>query len=241
MLVRLDKILVNNGIAASRARAQDMINSGKISIRNQIITNPKREFENDIEINVISPDIPWVSRAALKLVRALEEFKINPKDKVCLDIGASTGGFTQVLLSNGAKHVYAIDVGRYQFHNSLQSDERITVREGTHIKDVQISDFIDVPSLIVIDISFISLEKVLPKASELLSSHGDIVALIKPQFEVGKENVGKGIIKDPILHKSVCDKISELGKSLGFTVIGPINSPIEGGDGNLEFLIHFKR
>lgn len=241
MLTRLDKILVNNSIAVSRARAQNMIISGKISIRNQIITNPKREFEDDIHIDVISPDIPWVGRAALKLLRAIEEFKINPNRKICLDIGASTGGFTQVLLSKGAKHVYAVDVGKYQFHSSLINDSRITVREGTHIKDVNKSDFIEDPSLIVIDISFISLEKVLPKASELLSTHGDIIALIKPQFEVGKENVGKGIVRDPVLHKSVCDKISEIGKSLGFEVFGPINSPIEGGDGNIEFLIHLKK
>lgn len=241
MLTRLDKILVNNGIAVSRARAQNMILAGKISIRNQIITNPKREFEDDIFVDVISPDIPWVSRSALKLIRAIDEFRVDPNNKICLDIGASTGGFTQVLLSKGAKHVYSIDVGRDQFHKSLVDDDKITVREGTHIKDVEKSDFSEAPSLIVIDISFISLEKVLPKASELLNTHGDIIALIKPQFEVGKQNVGKGIVRDPVLHKSVCEKISEMGKSLGFQVEGPINSPIEGGDGNIEFLIHLKK
>ncbi len=241
MLVRLDKILVNTGIAASRARAQDMITSGKISVRNQVITNTKREFEHNIEIVVLSPDIPWVSRAALKLVRALHEFKIDVKDKVALDIGASTGGFTQVLLENGAKHVYAIDVGRYQMHDSLNYDSRITSREGVHIKDVEIEDFETLPSLIVIDVSFISLDKVLPKASELLAKKGDIIALIKPQFEVGKENIGKGIVKDPALHEMVKNKIVDLAKSLKFKIEGPIDSPIEGGDGNIEFLIHLYR
>lgn len=241
MLTRLDKIIVSRGIAASRTRARDMILSGKISIRNQVITNPTREFDQSIEIEVLSPDIPWVSRAALKLVRALDEFKVDVKDKIALDIGASTGGFTQVLLERGASHVYAIDVGHYQLHSDLSYDPRVTSREGTHIKDVIKSDFELAPTIIVIDVSFISLEKVLDKASELLDTHGDIVALIKPQFEVGKENIGKGVVKDPELHKAVLEKITNLGRSLKFKINGPIESPIEGGDGNLEFLIHLYR
>lgn len=238
MRERLDKILVDRGFAASRQRAKEMILSGKIKINDNVITNYKREFEDNSNIIAIEEDIPWVSRAALKLVRALEIFNVEVANRVALDIGSSTGGFTQVLIEKGAKHVYAIDVGTNQFHSKLKSIPNITLREGTHIKDVDISDFTLRPSLIVIDVSFISLEKIIPKAKELMTEHGDIIALIKPQFEVGKENIGKGVVKDPELHKQVCEKIISLSDSLGFKHEDVIESPIHGGDGNIEFLIH---
>lgn len=241
MLQRLDKIIVEKGFAPSRARAQSMIAAGKVAVNGQVVTNVKREFTEKDEVIALEADIPWVSRAALKLVRALDEFAVDPKDRIVLDIGASTGGFTEVVLSRGARHVYAIDVGTAQFHDKLLYDERITLREGVHIKDVEVSDFEELPSLIVIDVSFISLTKVLPKAAELLAPHGDIIALIKPQFEVGKENIGKGIVRDPALHKSVQANIVQVCKTLGFETHGPIDSPIEGGDGNIEFLIHLSR
>lgn len=238
MRERLDKILVDRGIAASRQRAKEMILSGKIKINDNVITNYKREFEHNSNVIALEEDIPWVSRAALKLVRALNSFDVNVKDRVALDIGSSTGGFTQVLIENGAKHVYAVDVGTNQFHHKLLDIPNITLREGTHIKDVEVSDFEELPSLVVIDVSFISLEKILPKAKELMTEHGDIIALIKPQFEVGKENVGKGVVKDPELHKMVRDKIIKLSNELGFKHEDIIESPIQGGDGNTEFLIH---
>lgn len=241
MPIRLDKLVVDRGFAPSRTRAQAMIEAGKISVNGTVILNTSRGFAHDAEIVALVPDIPWVSRAALKLVRALDAFAVDPKDRIALDIGASTGGFTEVLLSLGAKHVYAVDVGTSQMHDKLLYDDRITVREGVHIRDVKSEDFAEAPSLIVIDVSFISLTIVLPIAAQLLAKKGDIVALIKPQFEVGKENIGKGVVRDPVLHASVRDRIATLGKELGFKVHGPIDSPIEGGDGNIEFLIHLSR
>lgn len=241
MPIRLDKLVVDRGFAPSRTRAQAMIEAGKISVNGVVVLNTSRGFAHDAEIVALEPDIPWVSRAALKLVRALDAFAVDPKDRIALDIGASTGGFTEVLLSRGAKHVYAIDVGTSQMHDKLLYDDRITVREGVHIRDVKSEDFAEAPALIVIDVSFISLSIVLPIAAQLLAPKGDIVALIKPQFEVGKENIGKGVVRDPELHKAVRERIALLGKELGFKVHGPIDSPIEGGDGNIEFLIHLSR
>ncbi len=241
MQTRLDKLVVENGIAPSRARAQAMIESGKITVNDIVVVNSSRMFSEGDMVRALTPDIPWVSRAALKLIHALDHFALDPNGRIALDIGASTGGFTEVLLERGAKHVYAIDVGTNQMHERLINDDRITLREGVHIRDVKREDFDELPSLIVIDVSFISLTKVLPLAQELLAPHGDVVALIKPQFEVGKEHIGKGVVRDPTLHAEVCDRIVGLSQDLGFIVQGPIESPIEGGDGNVEFLIHLSR
>jgi 23S rRNA (cytidine1920-2'-O)/16S rRNA (cytidine1409-2'-O)-methyltransferase len=238
---RLDKILVDRGLAQSRARAQALIESGKVRVGGTIYTASKKPVSANETIELLEEDIPWVSRAALKLIAALDNFHVDPTGRVVLDIGSSTGGFTEVCLSRGADTVYAIDVGRNQMHERLRNDTHVILREGTHINDVTPGEFPEPPSLVVIDVSFISLTKVLGKAAQLLAPKGDIVALIKPQFEVGKENIGKGVVHDAKLRESARDAVVAFARELGFAVEEPILSPIEGSDGNVEYLMHAHR
>lgn len=236
--VRLDKALVLRNLVQSRARAVALIEAGAVAVNGVVIAFPDHLVASLDDVVLLGVDIPWVSRAALKLAHALDEWQIDPKGKVVLDVGASTGGFTEVLLSRGAKKVYALDVGHGQLAEKLANDPRVVNREGTHIKDSSLADFVEPIDMIVVDVSFISLEKVLPKAKELLRTGGTLIALIKPQFEVGKENVGKGIVSDPKLHASVIEHIKTTTTKLGFVVEEVIASPILGGDGNKEFLMH---
>jgi 23S rRNA (cytidine1920-2'-O)/16S rRNA (cytidine1409-2'-O)-methyltransferase len=240
---RADLALVERGLVETRARAQALILGGKVFAGERRIEKPGDTVPVDTELNVRTPDHPWVSRGGLKLVHALDHFAIDPEGKVALDIGASTGGFTDVLLARGAAKVYAVDVGHGQLAWRLRNDERVVVLEKTnarHLTAEQVPEPID---LIVCDASFIGLEVVLPASLALAAERATLVALIKPQFEVGKDQVGKrGVVRDPALHQQVCDRIEAWIASLpGWRVLGITESPITGPEGNKEFLIAAQR
>jgi 23S rRNA (cytidine1920-2'-O)/16S rRNA (cytidine1409-2'-O)-methyltransferase len=239
--MRLDKYLITKGKSTSRQRAKALISEGGVLVNGKIIRKASYEVMNDDVVEVKGREIPWVSRAALKLEKAFVAWDIDVSGLVCVDIGASTGGFTEVLLSHGVKKVYAIDVGHDQLHKKLVQDVRVVNKEGVHIKDVVVEDFNEAIDCIVADVSFISLEKILPKVHTLLSSKGFFVALIKPQFEVGKDGTKKGIVSDPKKHIQVIEQIKNHVCELGFVVEGVIESPICGGDGNKEFLLYARR
>ena len=234
--LRIDRLLVERGLFDSRAKAQDAIAAGLVKANGKVVTKASEEVAADAEIEA-SPAHPYVSRGALKLVAALDHFKFDPKGRVCLDIGASTGGFTQVLLERGAAHVTAVDVGTAQLHPSLRGDPRITSLEQTDIRTFDAARLDPKPDLVVIDVSFISLKQVLPAALKLAGRPAQLIALIKPQFEAGREHLKKGIVRDEAVRQAVCDDIAALLTSLGANVLGVIASPIEGGDGNVEYLI----
>lgn len=237
---RLDKELVSRGLVQSRARAQVLIKEEGVLVNDICVTESDALIKTEDHISLTKADIPWVSRAGLKLEHALEYWYIDPKGKTVLDIGASTGGFTDVLLSRGAAKVYALDVGQGQLVEKLRNDPRVVNMEGTHIHDVSLGDFSSPIEMVVVDVSFISLEKILPKVRELLTE-GVVIALIKPQFEVGRERINKGVVRDQELHKEVLSRIEGEAIRLGFVLEGMIESPILGGDGNKEFLLCAKR
>jgi 23S rRNA (cytidine1920-2'-O)/16S rRNA (cytidine1409-2'-O)-methyltransferase len=180
---------------------------------------------------------PYVSRGGVKLAAALDVFQIDPKDKICLDVGASTGGFTEVLLNRGAAHVYAVDVGHSQLHPTIAGHARVTNLEGTDARSLNADLIPQRADLLVSDVSFISLKLVLPAAVALLKTHAELAVLVKPQFEAGRDHVKKGIVRDEAVHRAVCEDMRAFVASLGFEVMGLIPSPIEGGDGNREFLL----
>jgi 23S rRNA (cytidine1920-2'-O)/16S rRNA (cytidine1409-2'-O)-methyltransferase len=237
---RLDQLLVDRGLAESRARAQALVMSGAVWSGDRRLDKPGQAVAPTIPLEVRGQPHPWVSRGGLKLAHALDAFGIDPRDKIAVDIGASTGGFTDVLLQHGAAKVYAVDVGQGQLAWKLRQDSRVVVRERVNARHLSVTDVADPPQLIVCDASFIGLETVLPAALALASSGAELVALIKPQFEVGKGRVGKGgVVRDPVLHEEVCARISAgLANDMGWTVKGLTPSPILGPEGNKEFLIH---
>ena len=241
--VRVDQLLVARGLAESRAKAQALVMAGQVYSETKRLDKPGKQVDPEIPLEVRGRDHPWVSRGGVKLAHGLKHFAIRAKDRVCLDIGASTGGFTDVLLSEGAAKVYAVDVGRGQLAWKLQKDPRVVVLDETnarHLTCDQVPDGID---LITCDASFIGLATVLPAALALVASGAELVALIKPQFEVGKGRVGKGgIVRDPALHREVCECIqSWLEADMGWSVLGVTESPLAGADGNKEFLIAARR
>lgn len=236
MKSRADQLLVERGLFESRARAQAAIAAGLVTADGTIVRKASAMLADDAEITAEAPH-PYVSRGGLKLAAALDAFGFDPASKTCLDIGASTGGFTDVLLKRGAAHVHAVDVGRDQLHASLRADPRVTSREAQDIRALTPQDFSEPPALAAIDVSFISLKLVLPAAAELLAPRASLVALIKPQFEAGRAALKKGVVRDEAVHERVCAEIVETLGQLGFVVSGPLPSPIEGGDGNREFLI----
>jgi 23S rRNA (cytidine1920-2'-O)/16S rRNA (cytidine1409-2'-O)-methyltransferase len=240
---RLDQVLVERGLMPSRARAQSAIRAGEVSLGGAPVTRPAHLVGDDDEISVSSSVHKYVSRAALKLVHGLDYFDIDVRDKICVDIGASTGGFTQVLLERHAAHVTAIDVGHGQLVPALASNPRVTSIEGLNAKDVTLAHLGTRPDILTCDVSFISLTKALMKTLDLLQERARILVLIKPQFEVGPAHVGKGgIIRDPELHAKVCDNITQwLAARGGWELLGITESPIEGGDGNKEFLMAARR
>lgn len=234
---RLDQTLVTQGLAASRARAQALIKAGVVLVDGTVATKSSTKVSNDVKITVTENPNPWVSRAALKLVHALEVFDLSPEDAVALDVGASTGGFTEILLENGAKHVFALDVGHGQLHESLRDDLRVTNLENTNARNIS-DEMLPPLDWIVTDVSFISLEKALPVPLSFARQGAVLVALVKPQFEVGRENIGKGgIVKDTEAQETIRQRIEAFLADEGWSVTGRATSPIKGGDGNVEFLV----
>jgi len=239
---RLDKILIERGMALSRERARAMIMEGKVLVDGQLIDKPGVRIDIDSKIEVQGEDLKYVSRGGLKLEGALKAFEIDPRDKIVLDVGASTGGFTDCILQNGAKKVYAVDVGYGQLSWKLRKDPRVINLERKNIRYLKREEIEDDIDLILIDTSFISIEKFLPNLLQFLKNEGEILGLIKPQFEVGKGEVGKGgVVRDPNLHRKVIDRISKFSEELGLKVIGVVESPILGPKGNKEFFIYLKR
>ena len=238
--VRADLLLVRRGLAASRERARSMITCGHVSVDGAVMTQPARRLAADIEITVSAPDMPWVSRAALKLLGGLDAFpQIDPTGLHCADIGASTGGFTEVLLSRGAARVVAVDVGHGQLHARLADDPRIESREGVNARALTSDDFTVPPQLIVCDASFISLTKVLPAVMRLAAPAAGLLALVKPQFEVGRAAIGKGgvVRNDKAVRDAVAMVENWLATDMGWHLIGTVPSPIDGHDGNREYLL----
>lgn len=239
---RLDKLLVERGLAQSRERARALILAGKVVVNDHAVDKAGTQVAVDVRLRLKGEDIPYVSRGGLKLEKALAAFALDVRGRVALDVGASTGGFTDCLLQHGAARIYAVDVGYGQLAWSLRQDCRVVNLERSNIRELSAERLAEQPDLAVIDASFISLEKVLPSTLSLLTDQADIVALIKPQFEVGRGLVGKGgVVRDPEQHARVVEKVKTLAKGLKLTVAGVAESPILGATGNREFLIHLRK
>jgi 23S rRNA (cytidine1920-2'-O)/16S rRNA (cytidine1409-2'-O)-methyltransferase len=236
---RADKLLVDRGLAPTRARGQAMILAGQVYSGTKRIEKAGDLLAGDADLNVKGADHPWVSRGGLKLVHGLDHFALDPSGKVAIDVGASTGGFTDVLLTRGAARVYAVDVGHGQLAWKLRNDPRIVVLERTNARKLDRAQIPDAADIVVCDASFIGLETVLPAALGLTAPSAWAVALIKPQFEVGPDRVGKGgVVRDPVLHQEVCDRIAAwFAAQPNWSVLGITESPILGPEGNREFLI----
>ena len=237
---RVDKLLVERGLAPSRARAQALVMAGVVLVGERRVEKPSETLPPDAPLRVRGADDPaarYVGRGGLKLEKALREFNLDVTDWTCLDVGASTGGFTDCLLQHGARRVVAVDVGHNQIAYRLRTDARVEVREGVNARHLRPEDFDEKFDLVTMDVSFISATKVLPALKGLLKGGGRAVVLVKPQFEVGKGEVGKGgVVTDPEKHARVVREVSEAARSLGFEVRGVTESPVRGADGNVEFL-----
>ncbi|WP_022853444.1 TlyA family RNA methyltransferase [Thermodesulfatator atlanticus] len=240
---RLDKLLVQKGLCETREKAQALIMAGEVYVNGKRIEKAGQKIPFDAQIEIKGKGLPFVSRGGLKLAHALKHFGIDVAGLVCADIGASTGGFTDCLLQEGAAKVYAIDVGKGQLHYKLRNDPRVVVLEGINARYLTEESLPEKVGLVTIDCSFISLTKILPAAVKILKPEGLIIALIKPQFEVGKGKVGKGgVVKDPKLHQEVIEKIKTFSeKELNLKTEGITESPILGPAGNKEFLILLKK
>jgi len=242
---RIDKLLVDRGLAESRTKAQALIMSGVVLVNEQRVDKPSQQFDPNSVVRVKGGDDPtsrYVGRGGLKLEAALREFQIDVEGLVCLDVGASTGGFTDCLLQHDAKKVVAIDVGHNQIDWRLRNDPRVEIREGVNARYLQPEDFSQEFDLAVIDVSFISVTKVLPAVVPLIGERGSIVTLVKPQFEVGRGEVGGGgIVRDPEKRLRAVEEVKTAAVSLGLKVVNTIESPIQGAEGNIEFLVHFVR
>lgn len=238
--IRADVALVNRGLVESRTKAQAIIMAGLVFSGETKITKAGHPIPEDAALEVRGKDHPWVSRGGLKLEKGLDEFAVDARGMIAIDVGASTGGFTDVLLTNGAAKVYAVDVGRGQLAWKLRNDDRVVVLEKTNARYLDETHIPDPIDLVVCDASFISLKTILPAAMALVKPGGHLIALIKPQFEVGKDNVGKGgVVRDPELHQAVCADIGDwLNASSDWHEAGIVQSPIKGPEGNIEFLIH---
>jgi 23S rRNA (cytidine1920-2'-O)/16S rRNA (cytidine1409-2'-O)-methyltransferase len=236
---RADRLLVARGVFESRARAQAAITAGLVRADGVRLRKASEEISETAAIEA-ELEHPYVSRGGIKLAAALDRFGIDVKDRVCLDVGASTGGFTDVLKRRGARRIYAVDVGRGQLHANLRGNEKVFSIEGTDIRTLDAALLADRPDFVTIDVSFISLKLVLPAVEMLLEQPAILVALIKPQFEAGRSAVKKGIVRDAKVHAAVCADIEQFLAARGWRVGGVIPSPVAGGDGNREFLIEAK-
>ena len=240
--IRLDQLVFELGLAESRERAKTTVMSGLVFVNGQRADKPGMQVSPDVNVEVKGTALPYVSRGGLKLEKALKVFPIDVKDKVCIDCGASTGGFTDVLLKNGAAKVYSVDVGYGQLAWSLRNDERVVNMERTNIRYIS-SELIPEPlDICVMDLSFISVKLVLPAVCALLKDNAQLVCLIKPQFEAGREEVGKkGVVRDKAVHLSVIESVLSFAPTVGMTVMGLDFSPIKGPEGNREYLCYMKK
>lgn len=242
MCERLDLELVRRELAATRSKAQNMIKNSSVCVNNKIITRPAFSVEETDKIEIIGETLKYVGKGGLKLEKAICEFEINLDGKVCVDFGASTGGFTDCMLQNGASYVYAVDVGKDQLDKSLLSNSKVNNIENTNIKTVTKSMFEKTVDFCSVDLSFISLSFAIPIVNDVLADNGEAVLLIKPQFEAGPENLSKkGIVKDRKIHIKVLERIMTLVQNSGLSILNLSFSPIKGGDGNIEYLIHIKK
>lgn len=242
MKERLDVLLVKRGLAPSREKAKAMIMAGNVFVDGQREDKAGTSFQEEVPIEIHGHTLKYVSRGGLKLEKAMQHFDLSLDGKICMDIGASTGGFTDCMLQNGAVKVYAVDVGYGQFAWKLRQDPRVVCMEKTNIRYVTPEDIVDVLDFASVDVSFISLTKVLGPAKELLREGGEMVCLIKPQFEAGKEKVGKkGVVRDKAVHLEVIEKVISFAKEIGFQVLNLEFSPIKGPEGNIEYLVHLRK
>lgn len=237
-MTRLDVEMVRRGLVPSRAQARAAIEAGLVQVDGVVARKPSDVVSESARIEAEAPH-PWVSRGGVKLAHALDGFRVDPAGRACLDIGSSTGGFTDVLLSRGARAVTAVDVGRDQFHAKLRDDPRVKLMEGRDARSLTAGDFSEPPTLLVCDASFIGLAKILPVPLSLAAAQAELVALFKPQFEVGRDNIGKGgIVKDGAPVDDAAEAVAAMLAGLGWRVSQWMQSPIAGGDGNVERLVH---
>jgi 23S rRNA (cytidine1920-2'-O)/16S rRNA (cytidine1409-2'-O)-methyltransferase len=235
----LDVVLVDLGLAPSRERARALILAGQVTIDGQVVSKAGAPVKPDARVELAVPDHPYVGRGGLKLAGALDAFAIDPRGRRALDVGASTGGFTDVLLQRGAASVIALDVGRGQLDWKLRTDPRVIVRDGVNARLLTPENVPHAVSLVVIDVAFISLRHILPALPPFLDPGADVVALVKPQFEAGREEVGKhGIVSDPAVHEAVIARVTEAAAASGLARIAMVPSPITGATGNQEFFLH---
>jgi 23S rRNA (cytidine1920-2'-O)/16S rRNA (cytidine1409-2'-O)-methyltransferase len=237
---RADVLLVERGFFESRARAQGAIAAGLVIADGRPVRKGADLLDREAVMEARAPH-PWVSRGGVKLAAALDALELDPRGLVCLDVGASTGGFTEVLLARGARRVYAVDVGRGQLHPKVAGDPRVVSLEGVDARALDEAAIPDPADFLVADVSFISLKLVLPAAVRRLAARAALVALIKPQFEAGRQHLKKGIVRDAAVREAVRDEITAFVAGLGLAIIGVMPSPIEGGDGNVEYLIGARR
>ena len=241
MKQRLDILLVDRGLAVSREKAKAIIMSGIVYVDGQKEDKAGSTFEDTVEIEVRGNTLKYVSRGGLKLEKAMEEFGLTLNDKICMDVGASTGGFTDCMLQNGAVKVYSIDVGHGQLAWKLRNDERVVCMERTNMRYVTPEDLADQIDFSSIDVSFISLTKILLPVKNLLVPEGEVVCLIKPQFEAGRDKVGKkGVVRDRKVHKEVIELVMDYAQSIGFVPLNLDFSPVKGPEGNIEYLLHIR-
>jgi 23S rRNA (cytidine1920-2'-O)/16S rRNA (cytidine1409-2'-O)-methyltransferase len=238
--VRLDQLVVDRGLAPSRERARALILAGHVLVDGHASSKAGTAVDADAPVELLEPDHPYVGRGGLKLAHALDTFQIPVIDRECLDIGASTGGFTDVLLRRGARRVVALDVGHGQIAWTLRTDSRVVVIEGFNARHLRPDDLPSLVDLVVIDVSFISLRQIFPVVPSLLTPGADVVALVKPQFEAGRTEVRKGIIHDVAVHERVLAEVTAAAAAIGLTAAGSTSSPITGQKGNVEFLLHLR-
>lgn len=242
MKERLDVLLVKRGLAESREKAKAIIMSGNVFVENEREDKAGTTFDEKVAIVVKGSSLKYVSRGGLKLEKAIEQYGIKVEDKICMDVGSSTGGFTDCMLQNGARKVYAVDVGTNQLAWKLRKDPRVISMERTNIRYVTVKDIAELIEFVSIDVAFISLTKVLEPVRELLRADGYVVCLIKPQFEAGREKVGKkGVVREKNVHIEVIEKVLSYAKEIGFLPIKLDYSPIKGPEGNIEYLLYIKK
>ena len=239
---RLDTLVVERGLAPSRERARALILAGQVTVDGQVVSKAGAPVRPDARVDITTPDHPWVGRGGIKLAHALEAFHISVDGRRALDVGASTGGFTDVLLQRGARDVVALDVGHGQLDWRLRNDPRVVVREGVNARALTVRHVPHEVDLVTIDVAFISLRHIFPALPGVLAPHADIVALVKPQFEAGREQVGKGgLVSDPAVHEAVLEAVTAAAAASGFTRVAMTPAAITGATGNQEFFLHLVR